>query len=263
MLAQLERRFRWMAVPNLTLYLVIGQTVFFAVGLVQPDILFRLVLERDLVWGGEVWRLVLFMFMPAVFPDDGVSVLFMFIAMYLLWLMGTALENEWGSFRYTLFILIGYLATLGAVFLVPGGPATNRYILTSIFLAFAVLYPDFTLHLFFILPVKVKWLALLTWIFLAVAFFRGGWLSKGLIVASVLNYLVFFWPYILQRVKGGHRRMKMQREAARAEAEPFHRCVVCGRTDRSDGDVEFRYARTDDGVQCFCMEHLPSAESAG
>ena len=257
MLDGLERRFRWITIPKLTLYLVIGQCFFFVVGLSQPDVLEQLELLPKRVTEGQWWRLLLFMFMPSVSPGGSLNVVFMFFAMYLLWLMGGALESEWGSFRYTVFILIGYAATLGAAWIDPLGRATNGYILTSIFLAFAVLHPDFVIYLFFILPVKIRWLALATWIFLGIQTVQGSWQERGLILVSVANFLLFFWPLILGKVRGGHRRIRAQRVASQAAAEPFHQCVTCGRTERTDSRLEFRYAQMSEGVRCYCMDHLP------
>src|SRR4029077_2272748 len=119
----------------------------------------------EAVGWGEWWRLVSFLFTP----PSGNPLLAIF-ALYFLWFMGGALEAQWGAFRYNVYVLIGYAMTVAAAFAFPYGAATNGYITGSIFLAFAYLFPDFQILLFFILPVKVKWLALITWLFFAYQF---------------------------------------------------------------------------------------------
>ncbi len=84
--------------------------------------------------------------------------MFAFFFWYLFYLMGTALERSWGTFRYNVFLLIGYVDTVGVAFIVPDVPANNAFLQGSVFLAFAYLFPDFVMYIFFILPVKIKWL---------------------------------------------------------------------------------------------------------
>jgi membrane associated rhomboid family serine protease len=251
-LANLERHLRWITIPHLTLILVLGQVLFFLALRAQPNMIQRMVLVPADVLAGEPWRLLTFMFIP---PTD--NVIFIIFALYLFWLMGSALEAEWGEFRYTLYILIGWLGTAGAAFLVPTEPATNAYVLASVFLAFAMLYPDFTILLFFILPVKVKWLALLTGGIYVFMFATGDLMTKVLITAALANFLLFFAGDIVRRVRGGAKRMSQQQAAIRAKSEPFHVCCASGWTDKSHPDKEFRYVKVDGETRCYCVDHLP------
>ncbi len=155
--------------------------------------------------------------------------------------MGEALENHWGTFRYNLFFFVGWVATVASAWIQPTVPATNGYLLGSIFLAFAFLYPDFQILLFFIIPIKVKWLALLTWaiyaITFAVAASGGHWSVCMVILAAVANFLLFFWRDLLEMGRRQGRRVKYSAqaiEARRMADEAFHRCVICGRTEQSD-----------------------------
>lgn len=248
----LEKKCRRFAIPNLTVYLIAGQ-IFFYVGVMAEVIpLERMTLIPARVFEGEFWRLTSFLFIP---PID--NILFAFFAWYLFYLMGTALENQWGVFRYNIYLLISYLATIGFSFLTPGYPATNGFIGGSVFLAFAFLYPDFQLYLFFILPIRIKWLALLTWIgyFLTVAF--GDWSDRFMVLASVCNFLLFFWRDILSRIKYGRRQMSRQARQILTVDGPIHRCVVCGATDKSHRGLEFRYCGDCRPVSCYCIDHLP------
>ena len=258
MLNRLERKFGHLAIPHLTIYLAAGQGLLFLAHVSNPAILQSAVLVPSEVLAGEWWRLLAFVFIPPT-----TSVIFIIFELYLLWLMGEALEQNWGAFRYNVFLLVGYLATISSIWLQPDVPATNIYLLGSIFLAFAFLYPDFQLLLFFIIPVKVKWLALFVWGAYAIAFLTsastGQWMHCILIVAALANFFLFFGHDLLEIVRRKGRQVKQQSHAMemrRMESEPFHRCTVCGRTEDSDPELEFRYCPECTNTPCYCMDHI-------
>jgi membrane associated rhomboid family serine protease len=174
LLDKFERRLGRFAPTHLTLYLIIGQvfvTLSAMLGLLD---LRQFVLVPALVTHGEPWRLVTFLFYPPpVNLNSTFSLVLLPFAWWIFYLMGNALEHYWGSVRYTLFLLLGCVLTIGAAFLTPGAPVTNAFIGGSVFLAFAWLNPDFELSLFFILPVKIKWLALLTCLYYAYGLATG------------------------------------------------------------------------------------------
>jgi len=180
--------------------------------------------------------------------------------------MGTTLEVTWGTFRYNVFILIGYLANVAMVFVIhfaTGGlnePGNNGFLYGTIFLAFARLFPDFTLLLFFVLPVKIRWLAMLQWIGYALGFLFGDWMQKGLIAASVLNYFLFFGAEIWRDMKQGHRRMLHQARALKAPERLVHSCAVCGLTSDDAPRMQFRYCSKCDDDRCYCADHLQNHE---
>jgi hypothetical protein len=178
----------------------------------------------------------------------------------MFFLMGSALEHYWGEFRFNLFLLLGYALTVGLAFITPGSAVTNLFIAGSVFLAFAYLNPEFEIVLFFILPVKIKWLALITWVGYAVSAFTGSWSVRLQILASVGNFFVFFAGDILRSMR--HGRIKMARQAQEfVEAnQPRHRCHVCGKTDRSHPQLDFRYCSKCAGDQCYCPEHIRNHE---
>lgn len=250
----LERKFRRYAIRNLTLYLVVGQAIFFFFHLSGQFLLDRVVLIPALVLAGEWWRLITFLFIPPL-----TNPIFAFFAWYLFYLMGGALEGSWGAFRYNIFLLTGYLVTIAASFMVPLYAATNLFLGGSVFLAFAFLYPDFQIYIFFILPVKMKWLALLTWIGYAYQFMVGSWPTRLLVLASISNFLLFFGREILWRVRSGNRQMTTSARQITAKREAFHRCTVCGITDLSHPSREFRYCPACGGLG-YCMEHISKHE---
>ena len=120
MLENLERKFRRYAVQNVTLFLILGQVLFFVFAL--SGSLERVVLVPERVFTGEWWRLITFLFIP-----PATSPIFAFFAWYLFYLMGNALEGHWGAFRYNLFLLVGYVITVAVSFIMPLYAATNVF----------------------------------------------------------------------------------------------------------------------------------------
>src|SRR3990172_2602644 len=254
LLDNLERKFRRYAIHNVTLYIILGQVLFFVFQLSGRFILDRVVLIPDLVLTGEWWRLVTFLFIPPL-----TNPIFAFFAWYLFYLMGSALENHWGAFRYNVFLLVGYAVTVAVSFIVPMAAATNLFIGGSVFLAFAFLYPDFTLYIFFILPVKIKWLALLTWIGYAYQILVGTWPTRLLVLASISNFLLFFGRDIIWKMKTGKRVMATQARQFSGKKEAFHTCATCAKTDISHPGMGFRYCSECGGLG-YCMDHIFSHE---
>ena len=270
---RLERRFGWLAIPNLTVVLIAGQAALYMASLAPQGVaLDRVLLDPEKVMQGEVWRLVTFLFAPP--GDRTVLVIFYFM---LLYLFGTTLENHWGAFRFNLFLFIGYLANVAAAFTVCGafksspelgrlagvmgaGAATNVYLYSSLFLAFARLYPDFIINLFFILPIRIKWLALLMWLNYAYQLLTGDWMSRMLVLATVLNYLLFFGREHWREFRFAHRRHTFQVKAKKATAAPKHACRVCGLSSDEAPRTLFRYCSKCTGQCCYCPEHIRDHE---
>jgi hypothetical protein len=253
-LDRLERRLGRFAVSNLSLYLVIGQVAAFLairLGLLDPA---RLVLFPQLALNGEWWRLATFLLMP-----PPASIFFIAFAWYMFYLMGSALEEYWGEFHFNLFLLIGYALTVGLSFLAPFWPVSNAFLAGSVFLAFAYLNPNFELALFLILPIRIKWLALFTWLVYAYQLVAGAWPQRLQILAAVGNFFVFFGRDLCLTVR--QQRRRTAREAERVATEIAtggvrHRCRVCGKTDVSNPELDFRYCSKCAGDQCYCPEHI-------
>lgn len=261
LLAKLERKLRPFAVPHVTVGLIVAQVAVYVLSLARPEIIENAALLRGRVLEGEVWRLVTFLALPPL----SMHPVFMFFFWYLFYLMGTALEQGWGALRYNLFLLIGYLATVAAALALPegaGGGAlrSNAFLQGSVFLAFAFLNPDFELYLFFILPVKIKWLALLTWLWYGWSLLYDPWPQKLLVLAAVCNFLVFFGKDIVWKLRAGRKRMARQAERISRREEPFHRCLVCGITDKTHPHMDFRYCTQCEGTCGYCTEHIRSHE---
>ena len=143
-----------------------------------------------------------------------------------------------------------------------GSQFANSMLLASLFYAFARFYPDEVIYVFFILPLKIKWVAWIMAALLLVGFVTGTNSYRMAVLASFANYLIFFGPQIIHDAR--HRREVATRRRrfesdARADTEPLHKCAVCGATELSDPNLDFRVAR--DGEE-YCIAHLPRAASA-
>jgi hypothetical protein len=252
-LDRMERSLRDYAIPNLTLYLVCLQLGTFFMAMARPEIVGRMILTHETLFLGQWWRLLSFVIMPI-----SSNPIFAVFAIYMVMMMGTALETQWGAVRYNLFLLVGYLATV-VVVLIPGASVTNAFYTTSILLAFAMLYPHYQLRLFLVFPVEIRWVAVLVWIGYAVAILGGDLSTRAAVLASVANFLLFFHSDIWQWFKTYHRKTKgeMSRAQLRAsEKEPRHVCAACGINDITSPRAEFRYCTQCTGTPAYCIEHI-------
>lgn len=210
LLNKLERSVGPYAIPNLTWFLVGGQVILYMVASAKPELYSEMVLVPANVLEGEVWRLLTFVFMPGYLSFR--SILWFLIAVYLLWMFGTSLESFWGTFRYNVYLGVGFVLSIAAAFAFPMVPATNMYVMSTVFLAFAFLNPSYELLLFFVLPVKVKWLALITWLGYGYAVVVQGWPTRVMVLAGVANFALFFGGELLGRLKEGEKRRKHKRD---------------------------------------------------
>ena len=261
-LDRLEKKIGWFAIRNLALYIVIGNAIVWLIGFIFAENVFatRLVLIPREVFRGEVWRLITFLLLNSF----GGMPIFVLIELYFVYMIGRNLEAAWGSFRLTLFYFIGYALTV-FISLISGVPVMGaRYIHLSLFLAFAQLAPDMRILLFFIIPVKIKWLSWAAWAFLAYEFFMTGWTGKLFILAPLTAFFLFFGPQIQQAVRNNRRAVNNRRayESKKSEAKivrvSFHKCEVCGLTEIDDPNMDFRYCSKCEGDHEYCSGHLDS-----
>lgn len=260
LLDRLERRFRHWAVPYVTEALIAGQVItgvaLFGAG---ADRWNRFYLTADTFTGGEVYRLITFLFIPPG-PLEHSGIIWTFFAWYLFYIFGTSLEQTWGTFRYNIYLLLAWVATVLTSLALPlvggDGMMGNGFIALSVFLAFAYLYPRFILRIFLVWPVQVRWLALIAWVFIGITVAVGPVAAKLAAAASVANFLIFFGAEIVRRLRGARRRALARMEAIERAEQPFHECQTCGANDKSHPDLEFRYCDACAGSPCYCEHHI-------
>lgn len=266
-LDKMERRFGRYAIRNLTMYLLAGYAIGYLLSFTMPQLLTYFTLEPALILKGQVWRLLSWVIIP---PND--NIIFVIFMMLLYYSLGNTLESYWGAFRYNVYIFSGILFTVIGAFIVNGliGGITGfgslystYYINMSIFLACASIMPDYQLLLYGIIPIKMKWLAVLDVVLLAVDAVQGGLIIRIVIIVSLLNFIIFFF---CNRNLRGHspkqaaRRKKFQKQISRPQNQyaggAKHRCAVCGRTELDNPTLEFRYCSKCNGNYEYCQDHL-------
>ena len=271
-LDKLERKLGRFAIPNLTVYLLIGYVIGFGVMYLMPEMVGYLTLEPALILRGQVWRLISWVLIPPT--TNLISLVFLVLLYYSL---GTALERTWGSFRYNVYIFSGLLFTVLAVFglyafyyfrygvevpLSVIGLIGTNYITMSIFLAFAAIYPNMEVMLYFILPIKMKWMALVYVVLAGYDFLNGGIGIRVAIGASLLNFVIFFLS--TRNFKRFGPREQARKAKFKKQSRPHmtytngahHRCAVCGRTELDDPCLEFRFCSKCNGNYEYCQDHL-------
>jgi membrane associated rhomboid family serine protease len=209
-LNKLERKFGRYAIPNLMNYIVgITMAVYIVQYVLNISAYRYLAFIPDLIMKGQVWRIITFIFIP---PAS--SIITIAFVIYFYYLMGTTLENEWGTFKFNIYYLFGMIGTIIAAFLT--GSGTSVYLNLSLFLAFAYLFPDVEILLFFILPVKVKWIAYLDWVYFILSLIFGTMSTRIAVTASLINFFIFFGEdlinYIKYQRKYGATRRNFKRE---------------------------------------------------
>lgn len=256
---KLERKFGKYAINNLILYIMIGTVVtnLFQFVLFEEEMFS---FNVNAILSGQFWRIFTFVFAEYY----GASIFWLFFFVLCYYFIGSALDQLWGSFKFNLYYFTGAISTAVACIIthllgytVLGTP---RFINLSLFLAFATLFPDEQFRIYFVIPIKAKYLAIVDALFLFATFCFSGIANKILIVVSLLNYFIFFGLPYLKR-----RRTKTQKSFAKSSRKltgsksirvAFHKCTVCGKTELDDPNLEFRYCMSCNGNYEYCMDHL-------
>lgn len=256
-------------IPNLMLYIAIANVAIALIDMFSlggVSLTYMLSFSRDLILRGQIWRLVTFILVP-----ESSGIFYVALGAYFYYWIGSMLEREWGTTKFTVFYLAGVV--LNILFGMVTGYASMYYVNLSLFFAFATLFGDMQVLLFFIIPIKVKWLAwldaaLFAWSVLSNLL--GGHLLYALLpLVAILNYAVFFWQdfkYLFSRAKrrtspnviNFKKAQKQAQQKAKETGGYTHKCAVCGITDADNPNMEFRYCSKCDGYYCYCMEHINS-----
>lgn len=206
-LERLEARFgRHRGISNLMTIIVLGTSFVYIADLMLPTLMggaslsSYLMFNRALILQGQVWRLITFIFVPLES-----HLLLLIISLYFDWIMGQHLQNEWGTLRFTLFYAVGMLAAIISGFLT--GYTTSYYLNTSLMLAVAILHPNMPIHLYGIIEVRLKWLALLSLALIVVPLLGGvSWAEAGAVIAALLNLIMFFIDHMIALGRNAYRR---------------------------------------------------------
>jgi hypothetical protein len=251
LLDSLEKHLGRFAIPGLIRYIVALNALVFLLMLLNPGYLAFLVFDRDAIAAGQVWRLVSWIFIPTTR-----SLLWIFFYLSFTWWVGESLEQTWGTFRLNAYYFLGWLGctAAGLLFGINGG---NVLLTLTLLLAVATMAPNLPVMLFGILPLKMKWIAVIGLLYPASLFLFGGLSGQAAVIVSLANYLLFFGPDLVRQFSQNRstaaRRAKFR--AASHVSETLHRCEVCARTEVSNPELDFRVSA--DGHE-YCSAHLPA-----
>jgi len=301
----LERKFGRYAIKNLSLALILCYGCGYLIYAVNKEFLNYLTLNPYAILHGQIWRLITWLIVP---PDTS-NIFFVLIMLFFYYSIGTALERTWGTWRYNVYIFSGILFTAAGSFLMMGmaylfygstiaaygadvffstyaAVFSTYYVNMSIFLAYAVTFPDMQVLFMFIIPVKVKYLGIIYAVFLGVEAVQSNFAVRIAIVASLLNFLLLWlrsrdWnrinPREVKRRQDFKRAVQNRGKTVRpetgagasgtAQAAPLrqknsypggalHRCAVCGRTELTNPELEFRYCSKCEGNYEYCQDHI-------
>ncbi len=296
MLDKLERKYGNFGIRNLTVYILIAYAIGYLTEVINPTLYSMLIMNPEKIFEGQVWRL--FTWICTVPQSLDIFTIFMFMFFYFV---GTNLERTWGTFRYTVFILSGIVfMTVGAVaiygityFVGPscelgmGGinlPISTYYINLSSFLAFAMIYGDTVVYFMFVLPLKVKYLAVVDLLLIGYDLVRlestinlykesygaGAditrytieyiWCYRIVVLLSILNFAFFYFGLRKRRrlPKSHIKKRNEFRQQVRVmrPASNSHKCYICGRTSETNPELVFRFCSKCNGNYEYCQEHL-------
>ena len=273
---KLERKFGRFGIPNLTIYMIVCYVIGYALMIVNPGILNWLSLEPAYILRGQVWRLVTWVLYP---PSTSGVLWFAIAVLFFYYPIGTSLERTIGTFKYTLYILSGVIFTILGAFILyfllggnvlVGNVFSTYYISLSTFLAYAMCYPDMQVLLMFIIPVKMKWMAIFYVVIVVYEMIQyimaGAWYLVIPIVASLLNFIIFYFgtkDFSRYNPKEVHRRNEFRRAMepqgrmkSGSGSLTKHKCAICGRTELDDPNLEFRFCSRCNGNYEYCQDHL-------
>ena len=251
-----EARFGHLAIPGLIRAVAVFMILVYGIIKTNPHFMEVLELDPSRIEEGEVWRLLTYVFIPrwgGFFPDWLGAAMYV----YFLWWLGGGLEEAMGSFKVNIFYFLGMIGTTIAAFFF-GSNFSSFMLNASLFFAFARYYGDLEIYLFFVLPVKVKWMAWGSGFLLLMGFVLGSWSYRMAEIAALANYFIFFGFEIAHAAKHRQevsaRRKRFEASTRDGEDEAMHHCAVCGRTELVAPDLDFRVSS--DGQE-YCVEHLP------
>ena len=287
---KMEKKFGRYAIPNLSLYLILCFGCGYLLYAINPAMLNYLTLDPYKILHGQIWRL----FTWILIPGDGGSInIFTLIMLFFYYSIGSSLERAWGTFYYNAYLFLGMIITVIESFIIMGisylmkdaallaGTTVIKvasetyfaviaqefsmyYISMSIFFAFAATFPESTVYLMFILPIKMKWMGIAYGVLMLVEAISASWIVDRIIVLGPLLYFIIFM--LITRTGIGMRispRQVKRRHDYRKEvkkAKPMsvakHKCAICGRTSEEYPDLEFRFCSKCNGNYEYCQDHL-------
>ena len=268
-------------IPNLMLYICIGSAIAYVMTMMtqNPIIYQLLIFDKNAILHGQVWRLFSY---PLTYGYSSSNILLTAIGLLCYYSLGRVIENQWGTLRFNLFYFTGVILMDIFCLILPSPyylRANATYLNMSLFLAYATLYPNASFLLFFIIPVKAWIFALFDLILTLADVFTNPFPVNLFPLVALANYFLFFGKDVLNIIPLSLRlkvRRLFRKKPAPGKAKVIqfptgtvvearntvprevylHKCTVCGRTDVSHPELEFRYCSRCKGYYCYCQDHI-------
>lgn len=276
-MTKLERKFGKFSIPNLTIILIVGFILGYMIEIFSPAALELITMDPEKIMHGQVYRLITWVVIPPGSPS-----IFIIITLMFYFSIGRTLENAWGDFRYTMYILSGIVFTDAGIMItyfvmkLLGQAdllnlyyeyglygASTYYLCMSMFLAYAFMFPDLQVLLYFIIPIKVRWLGYLDIAYLILTILQYGLMGyyTGMVtvIMSVLNFILFYFAMKgKSRISPAQRKRKRRyhQQVRQTQILTRHKCAICGQTEEDDPNLEFRYCSRCKGNYEYCQNHL-------
>ena len=268
-------------IPNLMLYICIGSAIAYVMTMMtqNPIIYQLLIFDKNAILHGQVWRLFSY---PLTYGYSSNNILLTAIGLLCYYSLGRVIEQQWGTLRFNLFYFTGVILMDIFCLLLPSPfylRANVTYLNMSLFLAYATLYPNASFLLFFIIPVKAWIFAVFDLVLTLFDVFANPFPICLFPLVAIANYFLFFGKDVVNIIPLSLRlkvRKLFRKKSAPGKAkiiqfptaaaveirntapkEVFlHKCTVCGRTDVSHPELEFRYCSRCKGYYCYCQDHI-------
>lgn len=267
-LNKMERKFGKYAIQNLTFWVIGFYILGYIIEFTMPSVLIKLTLEPYYVMQGEVWRLISWILIP-----PSTSIIFLIFMLMCYYFIGISIERAIGTFRYNVYLIGGmiisiisamalygiYYLVTGNIYLGIGSYYSTNYVNMSLFLMFAALFPNVQFRLYFLIPIKAKWMGVIEAVWVAFSFLGGGLAQRVAILASLANFLIFYLctrNYHRISPKEIHRKQVYRQQMRQPQGVTRHKCAICGRTEKDGDNLEFRFCSKCEGNYEYCQEHL-------
>lgn len=264
-------------IKNLMLYICSGNAVVYLLSILAQNytLYYLLCFDRTMILRGQVWRLFTYPLTMQAGMGGGLNILLVALVLFCYYSLGNVIERRWGTLKFNLFYLSGVVMMDIFCMFFPNCRASVSYLNMSLLLSYATMFPDATFFLYMIIPVKAWFLALVDLVLVAVGVFTSSFPANFFPIIALANYFLFFgsdvlnllpvkWQLKLRKLfhaKGKSSGPKVvhfhvTQSSSQAKQDYNHRCTVCGRTDVTNPELEFRYCSRCKGYYCYCQEHI-------
>lgn len=266
-------------IRNLMLYICIGNAVVYLLSMFAQNyfLYYLLCFDRASILKGQIWRLFTYPLTTYSGMSGGLDMLLVAISLFCFYSIGMVIERSWGTLRFNLFYLSGVVMMDIFCMLIPGCRADASHLNTSLFLAYATMFPDATFLFMMIIPIKAWFFAILELVLVLLSVIQNRFPYNLFPIIAIANYFLFFGADVLNifplsfrlklqklfrvkpKAKGPkviHFHVTQNNQQEKEQQNYNHRCTVCGRTDVTNPELEFRYCSKCKGYYCYCQDHI-------